>query len=1194
MSLYERVQLSDGFTAEDLNRIQTNIERALKRGRDFVTTSNSIVTGTGVVQSTSGSVSTRALVPGQVLFGGADALIDQDATLYWDTANATLGIGTAAPSNYAKVHVYDSRAATTNYYWSEPTKIIVQNPSATGLAGIMFANDQGFPANLTALTWYERNAAIWYSGDSYPGTGGTGHMIFSVPQGFGGLKGFSFLASNLPRMTHTLSGSTKNEWALPGSVSTGMRTAWRLTANTAASPWSEWLITGSAADIVGEPAPYNHEKSTVLYHQGGVGEFRVAMDVVGVPTDVIVANVNGTIDLVSLAAGGYVKAAITTGKLSVVAAIPVADVTGAVATTRTLSGTSPVRIDGAASADLSANRTISLASTAASVLFGRGAGGGAGAAQEITLGSGLSLAGTVLSATGSGGTVTAVTASLPLTSSGGTTPNIALNYDAVSITLNGSNQIQRAALTGDITAVAGSNTTAFRAFLATSVLANATGAGAVPTELAASANNQVLQRVAGVLAFAQLDYSQLTGTPTLYYQTIENAAGAAQTQRTVWRASTGLTAADIGGVRTNVTVDLSTGIAGGQSAIGGTAASENLTLSSTANVTKGEIRLGGSTNGFSESTGKLFIGLSSAAANARLHVHQAQNATSLIGLSNSDAGAATVASVMAATTTLLNANSIEIRQYGTGYTTSGLLAANVGELLHTGDGNMLISHANAINDIVFTTTASRSERARIASGGNVSVANLTAGGVVYATAATGVLTIGTSANVAAAITWPTAGQVLVSSGTTTAPVGDVRFTYDTASDLLTLAAGATQAWYNVDGANYERVRAFWLANEFNITSERGGTGTVRPIKINGGTNDVRIAGGAIALQTLTAGGLVRTAAGTGYVSNVTLPASGQVLVSAGTTADPVGDTHFTYDTATDLLTLAAGATQAWYNLDGATNYERVRASWGLVANTFLLKSEAGGTGVVRGIQIEGNTANVVIQATGTGGYVAFGQSFGVNPDIVGDADRITLRGTQSIASAASVTLDAVKFDMSGITVTGTTHVTDAGGVNAVSFPGAIYNGTGGAKTIDYAATVKIGDGPDDTGDLTIANKYALWVDAGAVRFDAGVLGSLVNKSSAANLSIKPSEANLAEVTGATTVHTLWTGNDTNVDAWTYGSIITIVCETTGFTVKHNGTGAADYAVFDLSGNVDYVMAVGDSLTVYYTGASWKEIGRSAA
>ncbi len=63
------------------------------------------------------------------------------------------------------------------------------------------------------------------------------------------------------------------------------------------------------------------------------------------------------------------------------------------------------------------------ASSAANVLVGRGSSG-AGTLQEITLGAGLSMAGAVLNTTNSG-TVTNVTASAPLTSTGGATPDIA-------------------------------------------------------------------------------------------------------------------------------------------------------------------------------------------------------------------------------------------------------------------------------------------------------------------------------------------------------------------------------------------------------------------------------------------------------------------------------------------------------------------------------------------------------------------------------------------------------------------------------------------------------------------------------------------------------------------------------------------------------------------------------------------------
>ena len=59
-----------------------------------------------------------------------------------------------------------------------------------------------------------------------------------------------------------------------------------------------------------------------------------------------------------------------------------------------------------------------------------------------------------------------------------------------------------------------------------------------------------------------------------------------------------------------VTSNLSTGIAGGQSAIGGTASSNNLTLSSTSNATKGKIILG-STSAYDEANDRLGIGTTS-------------------------------------------------------------------------------------------------------------------------------------------------------------------------------------------------------------------------------------------------------------------------------------------------------------------------------------------------------------------------------------------------------------------------------------------------------------------------------------------------------------------------------------------------------------------------------------------------------
>lgn len=79
-----------------------------------------------------------------------------------------------------------------------------------------------------------------------------------------------------------------------------------------------------------------------------------------------------------------------------------------------------------------------------------------------------------------------------------------------------------------------------------------------------------------------------------------NSGGTALGYKTL---GTGFTVAGIGG--SNIRVNLSTGVAGGQSVIGGDAASENLTLSSTSHATKGAIVIGGSQ--IDETTGDMTL-----------------------------------------------------------------------------------------------------------------------------------------------------------------------------------------------------------------------------------------------------------------------------------------------------------------------------------------------------------------------------------------------------------------------------------------------------------------------------------------------------------------------------------------------------------------------------------------------------------
>ncbi len=109
-------------------------------------------------------------------------------------------------------------------------------------------------------------------------------------------------------------------------------------------------------------------------------------------------------------------------------------------------------------------------------------------------------------------------------------------------------------------------------------------------------------------------------------------------------------------------------------------------------------------------------------------------------------------------------------------------------------------------------------------------------------------------------------------------------------------------------------------------------------------------------------------------------------------------------------------------------------------------------------------------------------------------------GIASIASGASVTLDAYKWDATTVTFTGTTGITTAAGVNFIDVERPTYTDAS-SLTITNAATVAIKGAPIAGGSATLTNSYALWVQQGAIRFDDLVGPGLVKASSTGVLSI---------------------------------------------------------------------------------------------
>ena len=575
------------------------------------------------------------------------------------------------------------------------------------------------------------------------------------------------------------------------------------------------------------------------------------------------------------------------------------------------------------------------------------------------------------------------------------------------------------------------NDAKIREFAGLSVLgrgSNTTGNGA---DITAAVDGDVLRRSGTTLAFGTIPVASVVGAVTSVSGTATRISSTGGTTPVIDLVNTAVTPASytyasltvdaagrltaasngatpevpltfgVGLTRTvnDVAADLSTGVAGGQSIIGGTGSAENLTHSSTTHGTKG-LHVWGSTSGmwYDEANPRLIIGTASPLASAAIEVVKNVNSGSSFGFVNTSAGGSAYSSFQLGQAASFAGPSVGLYFFSSGSTFGSPYGVNTATLeLAGGSGNMnfwVDQAAGGFGWFTGTTFPNTTAKMALSSAGVLSVNDLAGSGVVEAAVTTGILSENTIA----------AGRITFGHATSGGLTTDATFLYDTGDDVVEIGSGTALAWYNLGTlgtGNYERVRALWTGNVWTLQSEEGGTGTVRPMTI---------------------------------------------------------------DADTASLTLAGDA------------------GWSLTSTSVAVTAETGGTG--HNLTITGNDTDGQLIA-GDWEQIVFLTGGASNSSLSLDfsSPGIRLSASPTIASGAAAVLDAATISTS-VSISGTTTIATAAGFNAVSVEQPTYvKSGGGSVTVTNAATLYVADEPLAAVNVTITNGWAMWVDSGISRFD---------------------------------------------------------------------------------------------------------------
>ncbi len=554
-----------------------------------------------------------------------------------------------------------------------------------------------------------------------------------------------------------------------------------------------------------------------------------------------------------------------------------------------------------------------------------------------------------------------------------------------------------------------------------------------------------------------------------------------------------------------------TGVAGGQTITGGTAASDGLTLTSTSNATKGAVTVTGPSftvsNTLNTATDNAYAEASvngTAAGDPHFRYTIPGGTSWYTGPDNSDSDIFKIGTGNAVgTNTKMALTNSEARIGGT--LVVGTVTATPNAIIEATGSSTGAVDVQATN----LNNSSPGSQARLhaltgGSGGGDPVIELTISAVVDWTIGLDNSVAGDPFVIAAAASLGTSADILTMATTaTTTLVGTaasfkVSTTANTGTDhayveaaVASSSAGDPHMRYTVTGGTSWYGGVDNSASTF-IFGQGTAVGTTpvmtlsmpaanATLNLNGSSSIYQVGGE----QILAGGGgsqVIVGPAGSKHLTYITnnvvrmqITSGGLVSIGANTGAA----SQLEVQTASDTTN---GATAAWDN-----KFVTIGVGGSTGSGLFFSYNQATNTGFIGSLTPSTSYRNLNIQVAASGASIMqLGSAFvqvGVGAAGVLNS-ALTVGGNRTVASGASATWDDINFLGVTLTLSGSTNITTATGLNFHTIGAPTYSNATIAVT--HAATVYIANAPQTTGGMTITNAYALWIDNGKVRWDGGV------------------------------------------------------------------------------------------------------------